>query len=47
VSNWQPRIKETEKGWHDVAWGFLVPFPVKGEVDNTKRRLRSAIQPIC
>ena len=31
--------KETEKGWHDVAWAFLKPFPTK-EVDNTRRRLR-------
>ena len=35
--------KESEKkGWHDVAWAFLKPFP-KGsgpDDDNTRRRLR-------
>ena len=35
--------KESEKkGWYDVAWAFLKPFP-KGsspDDDNTRRRLR-------
>ena len=31
--------KEDEKGWHDVAWAFLKPFPAD-DIDNTEKKLR-------
>ena len=42
--------KESEKkGWHDVAWAFLKPFP-KGSCpddDNTRRKLRLQLFKPC
>ena len=42
--------KESEKkGWHDIAWAFLKPFP-KGSCpddDNTRRKLRLQLFKPC